>query len=167
MAAGDVLYQTYGMTASGSLPFRYLQNGDEFMKKLLIMLGIALFFGVLALIDTGIAKSYTIEVIDITPEYGVTDGKNPVSFTVRLMQGGEPIEGHDISVTRLNGGKMNSYKKTTDEQGLVSFEYYPFKTSKYIPLQDARLLLRDESNSIFIYVPAELEFTIKLVEPGD
>lgn len=134
-------------------------------KKVLIILCIALFFGVLALIDTGIAKSYTIEVIDITPEYGITDGKNPVTFTARLTRWGEPIEGHVISVTRLNGGKMNCYKMKTDEQGLVSFEYYPFKTSKYVPLQDARLLLRNESNSLFIYIPAELEFSIKLVEP--
>ena len=139
------------------------------MKKKLIAFGIAfLIVGVCWLIDYLISLTYDFEIVSMEPYPGISDGATEMTITVRLTRkDGTPVEGHDVNILSLDGGTYKAYRQRTDEDGIVQFVFIPFLSTTIRPAQDVRMRVRDESNSIFIAVPAMHEFIVEVDEPED
>lgn len=76
---------------------------------------------------------------------------------------GKVIEGHNIYALSIGGGSFKAFYQKTDQNGNVTFLYYPPKLAGYQDKKDVTLRFRDESNSVFIeiYPSTEYEITIK------
>ena len=136
------------------------------MKKKLIMTSIfvaiiAVFFAV----DYLISLRYQIEFVSLTPNPAYADGETPVKIRVRVTKGGAPVEGHTMSALSLNGGRFDAYRILSDENGEAEFTYFPYLASALVPAQDVTIQVRDESNSVFIAVPAKTLFELPLKMP--
>ena len=124
--------------------------------KLLIVLAI----GVL------IADRYDIELVQMTPETVPADGQTSVEITLRVTRNGEAKSGHTLYGLSKNGGGFKSTRLVTDQNGEVTFLYYPYLKTSLNTLTDVVLKFTDESNSIFVSVPATKEVTVKITEPN-
>jgi hypothetical protein len=133
--------------------------------KLLIVVLIAMVVTALYFVDVAIAASYTIEVISVSPDKAPADGHTPVTLTLQVTHGGKAASNHTIYGLTKNGGSFKSVRLVTDEQGEVSFTYYPYLKTTLNTLKDVTLRFRDESNSEFISVPVQKEVTVKIVAP--
>lgn len=135
------------------------------MKKKLIaifaiILVIAVFYGV----DTLIARSYSLQIVEIDPQPSFADGKTPVNITVQLKKGNKPVEGHILYMLPKKGN-VKIGRIMTDADGLADFVYYPYLASDFIEVGDVPIQVMDESNSVLVSVPATLDFTVELKRP--
>ncbi|MDD6235838.1 MAG: hypothetical protein PUB00_00475 [Clostridiales bacterium] len=135
------------------------------MKKKLIaifaiILTIAAFYG----IDTLIAHSYSLQIVEIDPQPSYADGKTPVNITVQLKKGDAPVVGHILYMLPKKGNVKIARLKT-DADGLAHFVYYPYLASDFIEVGDVPIQVMDESNSVLVSVPATLDFTVELKRP--
>ena len=139
----------------------------EGKRKLIILLiiGLRLFLG--WGFDSIRAQEFTIEVVSMSSEYGVADGQTPITIELRVTQNGEPCEGHILYGLSLTGGSFRAKRVKTDENGIATFMYYPYYKSVLNDLVDVTLHFEDESNSILVVVPAELDVVIPMVEPNE
>lgn len=118
------------------------------------------------LFDTVRAKTFHIEVVEMTPNPAIADGQTPVNVQVKLVNWKDkPVEGHSLFALPLTGGMFQSSREITDENGMVNFVYHPYKASSVTKLQDAVLSFADESNSVFIEIGTRAEVTLPLLEP--
>ena len=136
------------------------------MKKKLIITGIlvAIFLS-FYVVDCIVAASYSIKVSDVNPSPSPADAKTPVSITVQLTKGNEPIEGHVLYALTKGGGSFKSVRLKTNKDGEAVFTYYPYLASQYLPAGKVEIEIRDESNSLLVSVPAKMEFNIELIDP--
>ncbi|MDD4107095.1 MAG: hypothetical protein PHH93_00055 [Prolixibacteraceae bacterium] len=111
-------------------------------------------------------QDFTIEILSISPNPGIADGQTPVNIQLRVVRKGIPCEDHILYGVSFNGGSFRAKRVTTDEDGIATFVYYPYLKSKLNELTDATLRFVDESNSLFIAVPAELKMVLPMVEQG-
>lgn len=146
-------------------------------KKLIALAAVVLVFGVLALIDLAVSKSYKLEFLSVTrlseeevldgkgdplPEdWGVADGSTRMLITVRLTRGGKPVEGHTLYV-KTNRNVLE--RSVTDGEGIVVINYRCYRASGG-SADPITLSVRDENNSVFIFVPATAEWVINMVAP--
>jgi hypothetical protein len=136
-------------------------------KKLLYAVIFFGIFGAMFLFDFGRSKLFHVELVQVDPFPIPADGFTPVKLTARLTRQGMPVEGHDLYIVSLDGGNFTAYRINTNKAGEAVFTYYPYKTTKNIPLRDIRFIIRDESNSVFLEVNAESLFTVSAVEVSD
>lgn len=135
-------------------------------KKLMIMGIIVIAFVAMYVFDLIRAKSFHIEVEDMTPNPAVADGQTPVAIRVKLVdRHNRPVEGHALFALAHSGGMFHSLREITNEDGMVEFTYYPYKASSVTKLKDAVLSFTDESNSIFIEIGTTTKVTLPLLEP--
>lgn len=135
------------------------------MKKKLLYFGIFLaVIGVLLVFDLVRASLYNVEFVDIQPTPGIADGNTEVTLTVQVTRGGTPQAGHDLYIISRNGGKFAANRVRSDEQGCAVFTYYPYLATKTTPLTNVSLVVRDESNSIFMEVNAEGRTMLEMIE---
>lgn len=114
------------------------------------------------------ARSYSFEIVAQSADEIVADGVSSVKFRVRLTRGEAPVSGHTIYLFASNGS-LPSSRCITDENGLITFTYYPYLyvDEKVSPLEDVTIYLQDESNFRLILVPASWNFTVKAVKPAE
>lgn len=139
------------------------------MKKKLIGFGIFIVLvGIFVLIDWIISLGYQFEIVSIDPYPGIADGNTQSTIVVRLTRtDGTPVEGHDVRILSLGGGTLPSYRQTTDENGIVTFQYVPYISTSIRPAEDVTMRVRDESSSIFIAIPPSHTFVLELEEPAE
>lgn len=135
--------------------------------KLLILLAVVLLVLGGWGFDVLWARAYTVEVISVSPDPGIADGQTPVTIRVRVTRGDSACEGHILYATTLNGGSFKADRVTTDSEGVAEFTYYPYLKSRLNTLTDVNLVFEDESNSLFISVPARTEQLLHMVEAED
>ena len=134
-------------------------------KKLIVLLAIvfvvAAFYGV----DALIARSYSLQIVEIDPQPSFADGKTPVNITVQLKKDNAPVEGHVLYMLPQKGN-IKIGRVMTDADGLAQFIYYPYLASDFMEVGDVSIQVMDESNSLFVSVPATLDFTVELERPA-
>ena len=136
-------------------------------RKLIILLVIALIFGLAWGYDAIRAQEFTIEVVSMSSEIGIADGQTPITIQLLVTQNGEPCEEHILYGLSLTGGSFRAKRVKTDENGIATFTYYPYYKSVLTDLVDVTLHFEDESNSVFIVVPTKLDIVIPMVEPEE
>lgn len=135
-------------------------------KKILIFAAICGLIGLFFLVDCLVLQFYTVDIVSISPETSVADGKTPVTITVSVKKNGQPVEGHILYMLSKSGGSLKSNRIATNTKGEAEFVYYPYLASNYLKAGDVMLRVEDESNSIFVSVPASKDFTVKLTDPA-
>ena len=132
--------------------------------KLLILLAVA----VLALGGWGFdllwARAFTVEVVSVSPNPGIADGQTPVTIRVKVTRGDDACAGHILFATTLNGGSFKAERVSTDAEGVAEFIYYPYLKSRLNTLTDVKIRIADESNSLFVSVPARADLLLPMVE---
>lgn len=136
------------------------------MKKKLIAIFavvavITAFYG----IDSLIAHSYSLKILEIDPQPSFADGKTPVHITVQLKKGDAPVVGHVLYMLPQKGN-IKIGRVLTDADGLARFVYYPYLASDFVEAGDVSVRVMDESNSVLVSVPAALDFTVALQKPA-
>lgn len=135
-------------------------------KLLILVLIIGLLFTGWC-VDYVRAQDFSIEVVSMSPDPGVADGQTPVEIQLRVVRDGVPCEDHILYGVSYNGGSFRAKRVTTDENGIATFVYYPYLKSKLNTLTDVAFRFVDESNSLFIAVPAEVKTVLPMIEPED
>lgn len=144
------------------------------VKKLIVIGCIVAVLCVGALIDFAISLTYKIEFVsvvrltesgepvtdggEVPADWGIADGSTKVRFVVRVTHGGKPVSGHTLYVKT----NRNVLERTdTDGEGIVTVDYrcYRAGTGKVTPVV---LTVRDEDNSVFVFVPAEASYTLSM-----
>ena len=139
------------------------------MKKWIAFAVIVVLLGGLYLVDFIRAKNYEFEFISSSTDVFVADGGSPVRLRFRLVRGGEPVEGHTITIVASNG-TLPASRVVTDEDGEIEFRYYTYLylDDRLTPLEDVVFRLEDESNSLIFMVPVAAEFSFPVEKPeGD
>lgn len=136
------------------------------MKKIIIILSIALLLAALYGVDCLITNSYDLQIISMDPQPVVADGKSPVTIVAQLTRNGQPVEGHTLYILPQRGS-FYSARVLTDAQGYATFTYYPYLANSYIEAKPVSVEIIDEDNSIFIYVPVTHKFEIALSQPEE
>lgn len=136
------------------------------MKKIIIILSIALLLAALYGVDCLITNSYDLQIISMDPQPVVADGKSPVTIVAQLTRNGQPVEGHTLYILPQRGS-FYSARALTDAQGYATFTYYPYLANSYIEAKPVSVEIIDEDNSIFIYVPVTHKFEIALSQPEE
>ena len=114
------------------------------------------------------AKGFSLDVVSVTPDPGIADGQTPVTIKLHVAHNGSPCEGHILYGVSYNGGSFKAKRVATNENGDAEFIYYPYLKSKLNELTDVTIVFTDESNSVFVAVPAKAELVLRMVEPdGD
>lgn len=135
-------------------------------KILVVLLIAALVFGGWCF-DSLRVREFAVEVVSVSPDPGIADGQTPVTVRLRVTRSGEPCADHVLCGITQDGGTFKAKRVTTDENGEAEFVYYPYLKSKINALTDVRLSFSDESNSLFIAVPARAEYVLPMVEAKD
>lgn len=136
------------------------------MKKIIIILSIALLLVALYGVDCLITNSYDLQIVSMDPQSVVADGKSPVTIVAQLTRNGQPVEGHTLYILPQRGS-FYSTRVLTDAQGYATFIYYPYLANSYIEAKPVSVEIFDEDNSIFIYVPVTHKFEIALLQPEE
>lgn len=91
-----------------------------------------------------------------------------VEFVVSVKdKSGNPVIGHNIYALTIGGGSFKTFYEKTDDNGLVTFVYYPPQMSGYQTERSVTLKFRDESNSIFVEMYPKTEHVVELKKPED
>ncbi len=146
--------------------------------KKLIVIGVLIAVLLLgALADLIISLTYDIEIVSVQrqgePVYtedgalleediGVADGETYVRFVVRVTQGGAPRKNHTLYV-KTNRNIIG--RVVTDEDGYAQFDYRCYRAGTSGSADPVTVTVRDENNSLFIFVPAEQEYSLEMVKP--
>lgn len=146
------------------------------VKKLLVILGVAVVLAAGALVDWFISMSYEIEFVSVErlseePAYdeegneiplnwGIADGQTQVRFVVKLTRNGKAVQGHTLYV-KTNRNVLE--RIDTDEQGMAVIDYrcYKGRAGNVTPIV---LTVRDEDNSVFVCVPKTQSYTLQMAE---
>lgn len=138
------------------------------MKQLKVLLVMLAIFAVLYGFDFIKSKTVEIQVVSISAEPAEATPDKPVDIQVRLCSNnGEGISDHNLYAITQSGGSFKSYRVKTDADGYATFTYYPYKLLSYQTPTDAIILIRDESNSVFIEVYPTLELSLKMIAPSE
>ncbi len=142
------------------------------LKKLIVIVCICAFVGVLAVVDLLIKNSYEIEFVsverqdtaeqsyqEIPLDHGVADGTSVMRFVVRVTRNGKPVDGHTLYV-KTNRNVLSRIK--TDENGEVVIDYKCYKATRFSQVSPIELTVRDEDNSVFVFNPAEKTYTLPM-----
>lgn len=111
--------------------------------------------------DNAWAKKYDFELVFISNETPYATQEDVVDFTVRVTKDGKPCSNHEISAS-CSRGQLNVMLVRTDENGYADFSYAPYNENRYVKAEEVFFEIADLSNSIFVEVHAQLEFSIKL-----
>lgn len=149
------------------------------LKKLIVIVSIVVVIGIGALIDLGISKGYDIEFVSVTrlteegaapaldvdgneiPEdWGIADGSTKVRFVIRVTHYGKPVEGHTLYV-KTNRNVLE--RVDTNEDGTVTVDYRCYRGAKG-KVTPITLTVRDEDNSVFVFVPAKATYVLQMAE---
>lgn len=144
------------------------------VKKLVVIAAVIAVLCIGALIDLGISKSYKIEFTqvvrldengepveeggEIPINYGIADGSTRVRFVISVTRGGKAVKGHTLYV-KTNRNVLE--RTTTDDDGKIVVDYrcYRAGAGRVTPIV---LTVRDEDNSVFVFVPAEASYTLQM-----
>ena len=149
----------------------------KILKKLIILVAIIALCGVGASIDYFIAQTYQFEFVNVErlseePAYdengqeipldtGIADGSTKVRIVVKLTQNGKPVSGHTLYI-KTNRNVLG--RMVTDENGDVVIDYRCYKASGSKAVSPITLTVRDEDNSVFVFVPATGEYVLKMIK---
>ena len=152
----------------------------SFLKKILVLATVVAVVALGAGIDALIAKTYDVEivsverlgdleyyddagnVVELPPDTGVADGTTYVRFTVTVIRKGKPIGGHTLyALTNRNV----IGRSVTDENGTATFDYRCYRASGQTA-PAVTFTVRDESNSVFVFVPAKASCELTMFRPG-
>ncbi len=139
----------------------------EGKRKYIVLLVIILLFLFGWTLDSIRAGEFSIEVISVTPEIGIADGQTPVTVQLRVTHNGQPCEDHILFGQSMNGGSFRAKRVATDENGIAAFVYFPYYKTELVELIDVALHFEDESNSLLIVVPAELDLVLPMKAPDN
>ncbi len=142
------------------------------LKKLIVIGAIIAVLGAFALVDVVIRSSYKIEFVSVTRleeegkeredlplNCGITDGTTNVRFVIRVSRGNKRVEGHTLYI-KTNRNVLS--RLVTDENGEVVIDYRCYRTVDPAKVEPVTLSVRDESNSVFIFVPAEESYVLQM-----
>ncbi len=129
--------------------------------KYIILLALILFFSVCFAFDYAWAKTYNIEVVSVSDTSPYADSKERVEIVVRVTHFGKAIRNHEI-YSLPNAGSMVAYTTTTDNDGYATLTYAPYTATAFIPAKDVEIVIRDQSNSVFIEINASTTVTLNL-----
>ncbi len=116
-------------------------------------------------IDISIRMTYQFEVMSISSDTIVADGKTPVEIEIELTQFGKPKAGHKLMAVATGGGSFKNQILLTDENGRATLIYTPYLATDYVKAGETELEILDYSNSIFVSVPCKLVLTLDLQMP--
>ena len=130
---------------------------------LAVVLGVLL---ILVLADVIMASAYKISVTSVSPDPVPADGVTQCELVVKVTDfRGKAQVGHKIYVRiKSGGGNFSQQRNTTDENGEIILNFKPVRASKYNPATNVIIEIRDESNSIFFFIPARIQYEIKVEE---
>lgn len=99
------------------------------------------------------AKTYRVEIVSVSDEEPLASEKDKVDIVVKVTHFGKPMAGHEMFALP-DAGRMLNYNAVTDENGFASFTYIPFNGNPYMTIEEVRISIRDESNSVIWEVNA-------------
>ena len=110
------------------------------------------------------SQTVSIELVSVSPETVVADSSVPVDVTLRVSKRGKLAIGDDIAA--LVEGSMSANKARVDENGLVTFRYYPYNYLEGVNEPGTvTLVFRNVSDSVFIGVPKRIRVTLDVEKP--
>lgn len=149
------------------------------LKKLCVIVGIVVVLLVGAFVDLLISKTYDLEFVsverlvgegtgivldkdgnEVPSDWGIADGQTYVRFVIRLTRNGKAVDGHTLYI-KTNRNVLG--RMTTDENGLVTVDYRCYKGTAD-NVKDIVLTVRDEDNSVFVFVPRTESYTLPMAE---
>lgn len=137
-------------------------------KKFKTFLAVLLILAGLLLVDLYRYYQVELDMTGMMPEKAVAVSTQPVRLTITARyKNGKPVVNHTLYALTLGGGSWESYYAKTDEKGVAVFTYYPYDLPSYQQPRDVLVKIRDESNSLFVEMYPTLEYSIKLIKPGD
>ena len=132
---------------------------------------VAIVFAVLVVmlgIDLWRSTQVVLTVESQSAETIYASSEEEVEFLVSVKnKAGKPVVGHNIYALTIGGGSFKTFYEKTDENGYVTFVYYPPQMSGYQTEKNVTLKFRDESNSIFIEMYPKTEYVVTLKKPED
>lgn len=135
-------------------------------KKLRIFFAIVAAIGVLVLIDYYRYTQVEVIIKSINPQPVQADSSKPVTISLLLKnKNGKAVVGHNLYALSLGGGSWKTYRVKTDKNGCANFIYYPYQANDYQQITNVNILIRDESNSLFVEMYPSKTITIKMVKP--
>lgn len=142
------------------------QSKKKWVKKLIVA---AVVIGVLLLgvaFDAVRASMYRIDIRSINPTPVVADGKTQCELVVAVVdRKGRPQKGHTVYVRVLSGGgNFTQQRNTTDESGEILLSFKPLRAGTYNPATNVKIEIRDESNSVFFFIPTKITYEIQVVD---
>ena len=138
------------------------------LKKFIVIGVITGVLLLMTLFDYLRAQTVNIEVVSVTPETVVADPNKPVTITLRVTKRGQPAAGDDISALVTGPGNLSGDKVRVQEDGTVSFTYYPYTYLEGVFEEDTtEIKFRDISDSIFIAIQKRETVTLEVKKPTE
>lgn len=138
-------------------------------KKLKIKLKYIIALSIIAIAFLGFtfdyfwAKTYNIEIVNISNPTPYADSKERVTIDVKVTHFNNPCKNHEIYALP-SAGSMVAYTTKTDENGWATLTYTLYTKTAFVKLEDVKIVIRDQSNSIFWEINAKTSLTLKMVE---
>lgn len=112
------------------------------------------------------SQTVSIELVSVSPETVVADSSIPVDITLRVSKRGKLAVGDDIAALVEGKGSMSANKARVDENGLVSFRYYPYNYLKGVnEAGTVTLVFLNVSDSVFIGIPKRIRVELDVEKP--
>ena len=139
------------------------------MKKIakwLVLLAIVLLLLAGTVFDYCRSQTVSIELVSISPETVLADSSIPVDITLRVSKRGQLAVGDDIAALVEGKGSMSGNKARVDENGLVTFRYYPYTYLEGVNEPGTvTLVFRNVSDSVFIGIPKRIRVELDVEKP--
>ncbi|THF84100.1 hypothetical protein [Cohnella fermenti] len=134
-----------------------------------VIIGLLVFvcaLGAATLFDYVRSLGIDIELSAQEPAVVHADPNVPVRLTLRVTKDGRPVSGHDITGLVVGAGNLRADKATTDADGQVSFEYFPYSYLKGIQEEGrVRIRFKDVSDSIFVAIQQPKDVELNVLKP--
>jgi len=135
--------------------------------KLLLLLVVALFAGLLTGIWYVENKRKIVFEVQLAPKELVADGKSQITFEITVKNpDGSPRAGDELGLVRMKGyGQLKASRIKTDAEGKASVDYYSYRIGSYSPAETNEIMVTDNSVGRIIGIKKRFLFDVPVVEP--
>ncbi len=110
------------------------------------------------------AKDYQVEVVYVSNTTPMAELTEVVDIDVLITRNGVPCVGHEVEA-RCDAGTFRAYLNRTDENGIVRFQYIPYRETAYKKAGPVTITLLELSNSMIIEVNVIETYNGIVVQP--
>ncbi|GGD72066.1 Ig-like domain-containing protein [Paenibacillus nasutitermitis] len=135
--------------------------------KLILLLIVALFAGLLTGIWFIENKREIVVEVELDPKELVADGKSQITFHITVTNpDGSPRAGDELGLVRMKGyGQLKASRVKTDAEGKASIDYYSYRVGSYSPAVTNEIMVTDDSVGRIIGIKKRVLFDVPVVEP--